>query len=86
MSCQKQKKEDALDNAAKMMSSNIITWPDIAVEYLGYMVSKYGVCSEIYLIVFAHYYQAVLRMNCDDENYKIDVDGISWFQSKGHLL
>lgn len=72
----------ALTEAHKMLNtkySNEI--PALAKEYKNYLCNKVGGCLEVILTAFAHYNQAVLKMSCEDESYKIDADGVQWFSN-----
>jgi len=65
--------------AGKMMCIKQKDLPKEAREYLKYLSSRWGYCGETCITAFARYNQAVLKMRCKDDVYKIDADGKRWF-------
>ena len=72
-------KNEALDEAIKMMALPMNQLPKPAYEYLQYLSKRVGFCGEVCLSAYAYYNQAVLKMPCEDTLYKIPETELQWF-------
>ena len=77
----------AVAEAVKMMRLPMKDLPELAMEFLKHLSNKVGYCMETCLTAYATYNQMVLKMECEDELYKItQPDLIQWWEDKGYCL
>jgi len=75
----------AVEEAIKMLSLPMKDLPELAMEFLKYLSSKVGMCIEVCISAYAGYNQMVLKMECEDDLYKItDSDLLKWWEDKGY--
>lgn len=77
-------KNQAVDEAVKMMGMPMNQLPEAAIEYLRHISIETGFCGEVCISAYAAYNQAVLGMPCEDELYKIPPVELRWFVDKGY--
>lgn len=71
---------EALDKAKEMLLIPMKDLPAEAKAYLKYLTGRVGMCIEVCLTAYAHYYQAVHKLPCEDPLYKIDAGTLQWFK------
>ena len=74
-------KKDTMAVVDKMMTTPMNELPEISIDYLKFLSSKYGFCGEMCVTAYAHYCQAVLGLPCDNPDYKINNEGTTWFNT-----
>jgi len=70
---------DAHRRAMQMMNMPSKALPKRARDYADYLGRIYGLCGEVILSAFCHYAQAVEGLPCKNEMYKIDAQGVQFF-------
>ena len=86
MAKKKEKPVDAMIKVSEMMATPMNQLPALAIDYLRDFSKKVGFCGEVCVTAYAAYCQAVLKMPCADEGYKIDVDAKRWFEARGYKI
>lgn len=74
-------KQDAMSRVAELMAMPMNAAPPKALAYAQYLAKLYGGCGEVFVTAYAHYAQAVERLECKDEGYKIDEQGKDFFKA-----
>ena len=84
--CTNQTKKLAVEEAGKMMMLPIKDLPALAHEFLQFLSKKVGFCGETCMTAFAAYNQVVLKMECEDNCYKLtEPDLLKWWEEKGYV-
>lgn len=72
---------NAIDRATELFEMPGKRVPQLAREYAQHLCFKFAGCSEVILTAYCHYAQYVEKLSCDDPMYKIDNEGLNWFNS-----
>ena len=79
--------KNAVEEAVIMMQLPMKQLPELAVEFLHYLSKQVGFCGETCVTAYTSYNQMVLKMECEDELYKItQPDLLKWWADKGYYL
>lgn len=65
----------------ELCNEKFLNIPEIAYEYIKYLLSKHGRCGEIFLKAFSHYAQIIEGLPCEDLVMEIDDEAKKWFQN-----
>jgi len=68
---------NAEERACQMMDIPTNKLPHLATGYMEYLCSKYGGCTEVVLMAFSHYAQAIEGLKGLSS---IDKEGKQWFK------
>lgn len=74
-------KKNALEEAESMMDLPYEKLPKIVTDYLNYLYNCNGCSGDMVLLAYAHYCQAELELECNDEIYKITDKSREWFDN-----
>jgi len=72
----------AEQRALELINAPISDVPNLAYEYVKYILSSYGRCGEIFIKAFSHYAQAIENLSCEDIRMEIDEEGKRWFRDR----
>lgn len=77
----------AVEEAVKMLRIPMKDLPELAMEFLKHLSKQVGFCGETCITAYAGYNQMVLKMECEDDLYKItQPDLLQWWADKGYYL